>query len=352
MILENEIKLDFKDVLIRPKRSNLTSRSEVNVEREFVFKHSLHKWKGVPIMVANMDTTGTFEMASEVHKHKLFTCIHKYYTLEEWLSFKNAVSLAEDADETIFNYIAVSSGSKEEDLEKLKYILKEIPQINFICLDVANGYTEHFVSFVTRVRLLYPGKVIIAGSVVTREMTEELLLKGADIIKVGIGPGSVCTTRKKTGVGYPQLSAIIECADAAHGLNGHILCDGGCAVPGDFGKAFGAGSDFIMSGGMFSGHEESGGDLVEKDGKLYKEFYGMSSSTAMEKHSGGVAKYRTSEGKKVLIPYKGPVENTILDILGGIRSTCTYVGANQLKHLSKRTTFIRVTQQLNEVYGS
>ena len=352
MILENEIKLDFKDVLIRPKRSNLTSRSEVNVEREFVFKHSLHKWKGVPIMVANMDTTGTFEMASEVHKHKLFTCIHKYYTLEEWLSFKNAVSLAEDADETIFNYIAVSSGSKEADLEKLKYILKEIPQINFICLDVANGYTEHFVSFVTRVRLLYPGKVIIAGSVVTREMTEELLLKGADIIKVGIGPGSVCTTRKKTGVGYPQLSAIIECADAAHGLNGHILCDGGCAVPGDFGKAFGAGSDFIMSGGMFSGHEESGGDLVEKDGKLYKEFYGMSSSTAMEKHSGGVAKYRTSEGKKVLIPYKGPVENTILDILGGIRSTCTYVGANQLKHLSKRTTFIRVTQQLNEVYGS
>ena len=255
-------------------------------------------------------------------------------------------------NESIFDYIAVSSGSKEADLEKLKYILKEIPQINFICLDVANGYTEHFVSFVTRVRLLYPGKVIIAGSVVTREMTEELLLKGADIIKVGIGPGSVCTTRKKTGVGYPQLSAIIECADAAHGLNGHILCDGGCAVPGDFGKAFGAGSDFIMSGGMFSGHEESGGDLVEKDGKLYKEFYGMSSSTAMDKHSGGVAKYRTSEGKKVLIPYKGPVENTILDILGGIRSTCTYVGANQLKHLSKRTTFIRVTQQLNEVYGS
>ena len=352
MILENEIKLDFKDVLIRPKRSNLTSRSEVDVEREFVFKHSFHKWKGVPIMVANMDTTGTFEMASEVYKHKLFTCIHKYYSLEEWLSFRNAVSLADDADETIFNYIAVSSGSKEEDLEKLKYILKEIPQINFICLDVANGYTEHFVSFVTRVRLLYPSKVIIAGSVVTREMTEELLLKGADIIKVGIGPGSVCTTRKKTGVGYPQLSAIIECADAAHGLNGHILCDGGCAVPGDFGKAFGAGSDFIMSGGMFSGHEESGGDLVEKDGKQYKEFYGMSSSTAMEKHSGGVAKYRTSEGKKVLIPYKGPVENTILDILGGIRSTCTYVGANQLKHLSKRTTFVRVTQQLNEVYGS
>ena len=351
MIITNEIKLDFKDVLIRPKRSNLTSRSEVNVEREFVFKHSLHKWKGVPIMVSNMDTTGTFKMAASVYKHKLFTCIHKYYSLDEWLSFRDAITIADDTDESIFNYIAVSSGSKEEDLEKLQAILKEIPQINFICLDVANGYTEHFVSFVNRVRLLYPSKVIIAGSVVTREMTEELLLKGADIIKVGIGPGSVCTTRKKTGVGYPQLSAIIECADAAHGLNGHILCDGGCSVPGDFGKAFGAGSDFIMSGGMFSGHEESGGELVEKDGKLFKEFYGMSSSTAMEKHSGGVAKYRTSEGKKVLIPYKGPVENTILDILGGIRSTCTYVGANQLKHLSKRTTFVRVTQQLNTVYG-
>jgi len=301
-------------------------------------------------MVANMDTTGTFEMAIAVHKHKLFTCIHKYYSLDEWLTFKDAVSIS-DVDESIYQHIAVSSGSKDEDLDRLQSILEHIPQINFICLDVANGYTEHFVSFVTRVRLLYPDKVIIAGSVVTREMTEELLLKGADIIKVGIGPGSVCTTRKKTGVGYPQLSALIECADAAHGLNGHILCDGGCAVPGDFGKAFGAGSDFIMSGGMFSGHKESGGELVEKDGKQFKEFYGMSSAEAMKKHSGGVATYRTSEGKAVMIPYKGEVEGTILDILGGIRSTCTYVGADRLKHLSKRTTFIRVTQQMNESLG-
>ena len=345
MYIENEIKLDFKDVLIRPKRSNLSSRSEVKVERNFTFKHSPFKWSGVPIMVANMDTTGTFEMAEAVHKHNIFTCIHKYYSLDDWKHFSNHY------DKKILNYVAVSSGSKEEDLDKLQSILQEIPQIQFICLDVANGYTEQFVTFVTRVRMLYPDKVIIAGSVVTREMTEELLLKGADIIKVGIGPGSVCTTRKKTGVGYPQLSALIECADAAHGLNGHILCDGGCSVPGDFGKAFGAGSDFIMSGGIFSGHAESGGSLIEENGRKFKEFYGMSSSEAMEKHSGGVAKYRTSEGKKVLIPYKGPVENTILDILGGLRSTCTYVGADQLKHLSKRTTFIRVTQQLNEVYG-
>ena len=350
MILENEVKLDFKDVLIKPKRSNLCSRSQVDLNREFTFKHSPFKWTGVPIMVANMDCTGTFEMAASVYKHNLFTCIHKYYSLDDWKMFRDAISISE-TPESIFEYIAVSSGSKEEDFEKLQSILRLIPKIQFICLDVANGYTEHFVSFVMRVRLAYPDKVIIAGSVVTREMTEELLIKGADIVKVGIGPGSVCTTRKKTGVGYPQLSAIIECADAAHGLDGHIICDGGCTAPGDFGKAFGAGADFIMSGGMFSGHTESGGDLITKDGKQYKEFYGMSSSTAMNKHSGGVANYRTSEGKKVLIPYKGNVDNTVYDILGGLRSTCTYVGADKLKHLSKRTTFIRVTQQLNEVYG-
>lgn len=350
MILENEVKLDFKDVLIKPKRSNLCSRSQVDLNREFSFKHSPYKWTGVPIMVANMDCTGTFEMAASVYKHNLFTCIHKYYSLDDWKMFRDAISISE-TPESIYEYIAVSSGSKEEDFEKLQSILRLIPQIQFICLDVANGYTEHFVSFVMRVRLAYPDKVIIAGSVVTREMTEELLIKGADIVKVGIGPGSVCTTRKKTGVGYPQLSAIIECADAAHGLDGHIICDGGCTAPGDFGKAFGAGADFIMSGGMFSGHTESGGDLITKDGKQFKEFYGMSSSTAMNKHSGGVANYRTSEGKKVLIPYKGNVDNTVYDILGGLRSTCTYVGADKLKHLSKRTTFIRVTQQLNEVYG-
>jgi GMP reductase len=278
------------------------------------------------------------------------TAIHKYYSLEDWKTFRDAIAVSE-TNLDIFNYIAVSSGSKEEDFQKLQSILQEIPQIQFIVLDVANGHTETFVAHVVRTRLTFPDKVIIAGSVATSEMTEELLLKGADIIKVGIGPGSVCTTRKKTGVGVPQLSAIIESADAAHGLSGHILCDGGCTCPGDFAKAYGGGADFIMSGGLFSGHEESGGELVEVDGKQYKEFYGMSSSEAMNKHVGGVAKYRTSEGKKVLIPYKGPVENTVFDILGGIRSACTYVGADQLKHLSKRTTFVRVSQQLNEVYG-
>ena len=351
MLIEEDVKLDFKDVLIRPKRSNLQSRSEVDLTREITFKHVKgYTWKGIPIMVSNMDTTGTFEMSLEVHKYGIMTCIHKYYSLEEWISFNEMVQSTENGKD-IYNYIAVSSGSKEEDLQKLQSIIEKIPDIRFLCLDVANGSTEHFVSFVTRVRLLYPDKVIIAGSVVTREMTEELLLKGADIVKIGIGPGSVCTTRKKTGVGYPQLSAVIENGDASHGLNGHIISDGGCTCPGDFGKAFGGGADFVMSGGMFSGHLESGGNLIENNGQQFKEFYGMSSSTAMEKHSGGVADYRTSEGKRVLIPYKGPVKNTILDILGGLRITCTYVGADRLKHLPKRTTFIRVSQQLNEVYG-
>ena len=215
---------------------------------------------------------------------------------------------------------------------------------------MANGYSEHFVEFVKKTREQYPDKVIIAGNVVTGEMVEELLLSGADLVKVGIGPGSVCTTRVKTGVGYPQLSAIIECADAAHGLGGQIISDGGCTSPGDVAKAFGAGADFVMLGGMLAGHDESGGEIIQKDGKVFKQFYGMSSSTAMEKHVGGVAEYRASEGKTVEVPYRGEVENTLQDILGGLRSTCTYVGAQRLKELTKRTTFIRVSEQENQIY--
>jgi len=226
-----------------------------------------------------------------------------------------------------------------------------LPQLKFICIDVANGYSEHFVDFVKGIRDQYPDKVIIAGNVVTGEMVEELLLAGADIIKVGIGPGSVCTTRIKTGVGYPQLSAIIECADAAHGLGGQIISDGGCATPGDVAKAFGAGADFVMLGGMFAGHDESGGELIEEGENKFKQFYGMSSETAMNKHSGGVANYRASEGKTVKVPYRGSIENTLKDILGGIRSTCTYVGAVRLKELTKRTTFIRVAEQENKIYS-
>ncbi|CDF79417.1 GMP reductase [Formosa agariphila KMM 3901] len=345
MRIENEIKLGFKDVMIRPKRSTLKSRSQVSLDREFTFLHSQTKWTGVPIMAANMDTVGTFSLALALAKHNLFTAIHKHYSFEAWDTF------LQEAPEHIENYIAVSTGTGSKDGEKLKLIFEKHPKLRFICIDVANGYSEHFVKFVEKTRAQFPDKVIIAGNVVTGEMVEELLLSGADIVKVGIGPGSVCTTRVKTGVGYPQLSAIIECADAAHGLGGQIISDGGCAVPGDVSKAFGAGADFVMLGGMLAGHEESGGELIEHEGKQFKKFYGMSSETAMDKYVGGVAEYRASEGKTVEVPFKGAVENTLQDILGGIRSTCTYVGAQRLKELTKRTTFIRVAEQENQVYN-
>ena len=344
MRIETDLKLGFKDVMIRPKRSTLKSRSEVSLERNFKFLHSTTLWTGIPIMAANMDTVGTFEMAVVLAKEKLFTAIHKHYSLQEWNDF------LKDVTSDFYNYIAVSTGTGKEDAVKIAEIIKANPSLKFICIDVANGYSEHFVQFLKQTRKQYPDKVIIAGNVVTGEMTEELLLAGADIVKVGIGPGSVCTTRVKTGVGYPQLSAIIECADAAHGLGGHIISDGGCSTPGDVAKAFGAGSDFVMLGGMLAGHTESGGELIEVNGQKFKQFYGMSSTTAMEKHVGGVAEYRASEGKTVQVPFKGKVINTVLDILGGLRSTCTYVGASRLKELTKRTTFIRVSEQENQIF--
>jgi GMP reductase len=345
MRIENEIKLGFKDVMFRPKRSTLKSRSEVSLTREFKFLHSKTIWQGIPIIAANMDTVGTFKMAKMLASKGLFSAIHKHYSLTEWKDFLLSISKND------LNHIAVSTGIGANDSEKLAEIFKIEPQLKFICIDVANGYSEFFADFVKNTRQQYPDKVIIAGNVVTGEMVEELILSGADIVKVGIGPGSVCTTRVKTGVGYPQLSAIIECADAAHGLGGHIISDGGCTTPGDVAKAFGAGADFVMLGGMLAGHDESGGDIIDKDGKKYRKFYGMSSSTAMTKHVGGVAEYRASEGKTVEVPYKGPVEATIHDILGGLRSTCTYVGASRLKELTKRTTFIRVNEQENRFYN-
>lgn len=345
MRIEYDIKLGFKDVMFRPKRSTLKSRSCVDLEREFTFLHSKKKWKGIPIIAANMDTVGTFEMAEELAKNKIITAVHKHYSIEEWSEF------LKNKTEDFYQYIALSTGTGKSDEEKISMLLEKHPKIDFLCIDVANGYSEHFVDFVMRIRQKFPDKIIMAGNVVTGEMVEELLLAGADIIKVGIGPGSVCTTRVKTGVGYPQLSAIIECADAAHGLGGQIIGDGGCKVPGDVAKAFGGGADFVMLGGMFSGHDESGGELLEENGKKFKLFYGMSSKTAMDKHSGGVAEYRSSEGKTVKVPYKGQVSETVKDILGGVRSTCTYVGASKLRELSKRTTFIRVQEQENQVFN-
>lgn len=344
MRIETEIKLDYKDVLFRPKRSTLSSRSDVDLVREFKFKHSKQTWSGVPIVAANMDSVGTFRTAEVMASFTALTCLNKFYTINELVANFEYGSIMAD-------YTAVSSGISDEDLHKLDQILKSVPRVKFICLDVANGYSQRFVSAVEKVREKHPDKVIIAGNVVTAEMTEELVLKGADIVKVGIGGGSVCTTRIQTGVGYPQLSCVIECADAAHGVGGHIMADGGCAVAGDVAKAFGAGADFAMLGGMLAGHDESAGELLEENGKKYKAFYGMSSESAMTKYYGKVAEYRSAEGKYVKIPYKGKLKDTLQNIFGGIRSACTYIGAKTLKDVPKCTTFIRVTQQSNEIFG-
>ncbi|MBD1572552.1 GMP reductase [Vibrio sp. S17_S38] len=345
MRIEQELKLGFKDVLFRPKRSTLKSRSQVNLTRDFTFKHSGRQWAGVPVIAANMDSVGTFAMAQALAEHNVMTAIHKHYTVADWADF------IKNNEAKVLNNVMVSTGTSDADFQKTQDIMALTDDIIFICVDIANGYSEHLVDYVMKVREAFPDKVISAGNVVTGDMVEELILAGADMVKVGIGPGSVCTTRVKTGVGYPQLSAIIECADAAHGLGGTIVGDGGCTCAGDVSKAFGGGADFVMLGGMLAGHEESGGERIEQDGKSFMKFYGMSSQSAMKKHSGGVAKYRAAEGKTVLIPFRGTVHDTINDILGGVRSTCTYVGAAKLKELTKRTTFIRVQEQENNVYG-
>jgi GMP reductase len=348
MHIEESVKLDFKDVLIRPKRSTLTSRSQVDISREFVFHNSGRTYNGIPIIAANMDSTGTFEMAQALGRHGLSAALHKHYSEDELVAFFQGLAGNGLAASSTF----YSMGIGPADFDKFSAVMARAGDaIQYVCIDVANGYTEGFINYVKKVRDAYPQLTIMAGNVVTGDITEELILAGADIVKVGIGPGSVCTTRKMTGVGYPQLSAVIECADAAHGLGGQICADGGCSVPGDLAKAFGGGADFIMLGGMFAGHDEGAGDIVERDGKQFKRFYGMSSRVAMEKYAGGVAQYRASEGKEVLVEYRGPVDSTLQDILGGVRSACTYVGAHKLKELTKRTTFIRVTQQLNEVFG-
>ena len=342
--IEYGMKLDFSNVLIRPKRSTLNSRSQVKLERKFKFKYSKLEWEGIPIISANMDTTGTFRMYHSLKKYKIVTAMNKFYTKDDYVN--ELVDVGLDPD-----YFMVSTGISDKDFEKLESILYEVP-CNWICIDIANGYISNLVKFCKKVRERFPDKRIVAGNVVTREMVEELILEGnVDIVKVGIGSGSVCTTRLQTGVGMPQLSAVIECADAAHGCNGHIISDGGITCPGDAAKAFGAGADFVMLGSMLAGHDESGGEVeVSENGEKFKVFYGMSSSTAMNKHYGGVNNYRSSEGKTVSVKYKGPVQNTIDDLLGGIRSTCTYVNAKKLKDLSKCTTFMRVNNQVNTIY--
>jgi GMP reductase len=372
MRIEEDIKLDYKDVLIRPKRSTLKSRSQVKLNRKFQFRNyqpdfpenrMADHYNGIPVMASNMDGVGTFTMADKLAEGEMFTCLVKTYSAEELIEYFNGPIERTEC-------VAMSIGTGESDYNKLLQVKKEVDnKLKYVCMDIANGYSDHFAAHVRKVRAEFPDLVIIAGNVVTREMTEELILAGADIVKVGIGPGSVCTTRIQTGVGYPQLSAVIECADAAHGLGGHIIADGGCTCPGDVAKAFAAGADFVMLGGMLAGHDEGGGEVITKiyetnevtktdDGffesvyeeKQFVQFYGMSSESANDKHFGGLKNYRSSEGRTVLVPYRGEVARTVQEILGGVRSTCTYAGAMKLKQLAKCTTFIRCTQTHNPVY--
>lgn len=365
MRIEPDLKLNFNDVLIRPKRSTLSSRKEVDLFREFKFKNydPLNKnpyYHGIPIMASNMDGVGTMKMADTLSSLGLFTCLVKTYSKKELIEFFNKNSKLRT------EHVAMSIGISNHDFSKFKNVYSKVKSnLKFVCVDVANGYSETFVTFIKQLRKEYPHVVIIAGNVVTAEMTEELLLSGADCIKVGIGPGSCCTTRLQTGVGFSQLSAIMECADAAHGLGGHVIADGGCTYPGDISKAFGAGGDFVMLGSMLAGSDQGGGDMITKKlltneldednnqiikEKRYVTFYGMSSKTANEKHFGGLKDYRSSEGRTILLEYKGDVKPIVQNILGGLRSTCTYCGARKLKDLPKCTTFIRCNDTHNRVH--
>ena len=343
MRIEQDIKLDYKDVLFKPKRSKLESRRDVDLSRTFKF-HYGNEWTGVPVMASNMDGVGTFAMAKKLQNHKMITVMRKHYTVDDWTKNAKGVKM---------KYLSVCTGTgviwdpDAPDYATMKAVLAMYPDIKFITVDVANAYHENYADFISRLRDEYPDKTIIAGNVISAEMTEELIIKGADIVKCGIGPGSVCTTRTRTGVGVPQLSGIIECADAANGIGGHIIADGGCVYPGDVSKAFGAGAHFVMLGGMLAGHDESEGEIV--DGKI--QFYGMSSNAAMAVHGTRKDGYRGAEGKVVQLPHRGPVDPTVIEILGGLRSTCTYIGAKRIKDMPKCTTFVRCTQQVNQVFN-
>ena len=340
MRLDQNIHLDYADVLLKPKRSTLSSRKNVELTRTFTFRNSKESYTCCPIVASNMDGVGTFSMAKILQEHKIMTVITKSTTLDQW---KKAVG-----DGIKLKYLSVCTGAKKntDDNDTMHNVLKNYPDVKFITIDVANGYHEHFVDFVKEMREDYPEKTIIAGNVVTAEMTEQLILSGADIVKVGIGPGSVCTTRIMTGVGVPQFSAVVECADAANGVGGHIMADGGCVEPGDVAKALGGGAHFIMLGGMLAGHNES--ELPIVDGE--REFYGSSSDRAREVHGKSKAGYRGNEGRAITIPDRGPVKETVEDMLGGVRSACTYIGAIRLKDVPKCASFVRTNSVINKVY--
>jgi len=344
MRIKEDIKLNFDDVLMEPKRSTLSSRRDVDMTRKFTFRNSGKIMDFTPIFASNMDGVGTFSMAKVLQKHKMMTVITKNTTVDQW---KEAVGTG-----LRLQSVSVCTGTNKiwdpeaTDYKNMQDVLNSFPDVKMITVDVANAYHQNFVDFIKQVRDEYPEKVIVAGNVVTPEMVEELIINGADMVKIGIGPGSVCTTRTMTGIGVPQFSAIVECADAANGVDGHIMADGGCVWPGDIAKAFGGGAHAVMIGGMLAGHDES--EQEPKDGKI--EFYGMSSDRAREKHGKRKDGYRGNEGRWISLPYRGPVEPTVEDILGGVRSAATYIGARRLKDMPKCATFVRVENNINKVY--
>lgn len=338
--IETDLKLGFDDVLIKPKKSYINSRNDVNLNVNYTFKHSQKTWSGIPIIAANMDTIGTFSMANELQNYNCLTALHKYIDLDEYDTILN------------YNHTIITIGETiPDDFDKLMLTY------DFILVDVANAYRERIVNLIVELRKKFSTKTIIAGNVCTPEMTEELIFAGADIIKCGIGPGSACTTRKIAGVGHPQLSTILECTETAHRLGAHIIADGGCRFAGDIAKAFGAGADFVMLGGMLAGTNESAGSVISEIDqstgilKQYKEFYGMSSQKAQEKYS-EFKNYRASEGKVVKVPYRGKVVNILNEIFGGLRSACTYTNSSELAELSKNTIFYRVRETTNNIFGN
>ncbi len=343
MHIDYDPKLDFDDVLIRPKRSEAPSRSAIELQRHYRFLNSQRQWSGIPLVASNMDSIGTIEMARALGPVSM-TCLHKYHSVDDLSAYFS--------DPVARGHTFLTIGIRDQDLERLELVLQRT-RVDLVCIDAANGYTKFFVDRVKGVRHAHPELIIMAGNVATPEMVQELLISGAaDIVKIGIGPGSVCTTRIMTAIGYPQLSAIIECADAAHGLRGHVCADGGCRTPGDVVKAFAAGADFVMLGGMLAGHDECGGPWVDPDDRgAGMRFYGMSSHTAIERYAGGVRDYRACEGKETIVAHRGPVRKTLQEITGGIRSACAYVGASRLKDLSKCTTFVICHRTHNTVFG-
>ena len=368
----SETYLDYSDILIKPKMgNNLSSRKDVNLTREYVFKRGQIR-KGLGIFNANMATVGNFETAKKLLKAGMFATLHKFYTAEEMIDFMRQCQNEKTDYSNLFISIGIKNGIRE--LDKLKEI--EDGAMWFkpnICIDAPNFYINKAFEVLKHCRELFPESVIMCGNIASSDICHKLL-DYADILKVGIGPGSVCRTRSVTGCGVPMVSCILDCADVVHSVGGMICADGGIVEVGDICKAFALNADFVMSGGMFAGTDEAEGEVIEKcyktneyaidmidgskpipdqplyDIKKYKLYYGMSSTLANNKFAGGMSNYKASEGREAFIPYTGSLDKILQDIKGGIASACTYIGAANVKDMSKCATLIKVNHTINKIF--